>query len=87
VAALTPSLRINSVGAQFAALAGIAFPPEQLHSLGVLLGAGSFVGGVVVAALGVQSLGNSLSPFPVPSRSNALVTDGIYAQGAAVCAA
>jgi protein-S-isoprenylcysteine O-methyltransferase Ste14 len=81
-------LRTNRVGAQFAALAGVAFPPEQLHSLGVLLGAGSIVGGVAVAALGVQSLGNSLSPFPVPSRSNTLVTDGIYATGAraALCA-
>ena len=35
--------------------------------------------GLAFAAAGAQGLGNSLSPFPVPARDNALVTDGVYA--------
>ncbi len=51
------------------------------------LGVSAIVGGVVFAAAGVQSLGSSLSPFPVPARDNALVTDGVYATGACVAGA
>ena len=43
-----------------------------------MLGGAAVLGGLAFAAAGAQGLGNSLSPFPVPARDNALVTDGVY---------
>jgi hypothetical protein len=71
---------LPSFGAQAAVLLGVVFPPEQLDSLGVALGVAAIGGGAAFAVAGVLGLGDSLSPFPVPSRSNVLVQDGVYAQ-------
>ena len=54
-------------------------PPPPLDALSGALGAAAALGGVAVAAAGVQDLGASLSPFPAPMRGNVLVTDGFYA--------
>ena len=71
--------RPRSFGAQALALLGVAAPPEQLDAFFAAAGVGSVVAGAAFALAGVRDLGASLSPFPVPSRDNALVTDGVYA--------
>jgi protein-S-isoprenylcysteine O-methyltransferase Ste14 len=48
---------------------------------GFMRGVGWFVclpGGLVMMVAGQQSLGNSLSPFPIPREDAALVTNGAY---------
>lgn len=45
-----------------------------------MAGSGVALGGVVLAAAGLQSLGNSLSPLPAPRRADdhSLITTGVY---------
>lgn len=66
--------------AQIALLAALLFPPGPLEVLVREVGGVAAVFGLLLAAVGQQSLGNSLSPFPAPRREedHDLITDGIY---------
>lgn len=44
----------------------------------LLAGPGLLVGGVATSAVGVVQLGESLSPWPSPTKENSLKTDGIF---------
>ena len=59
-------------------LLGIVAPPDALDSLAVVAGTAALVGGLVFLTSGTLKLGPSLSPFPQPSKSNSLVTNGPY---------
>ena len=66
--------------AQFAALFFVVFPPTAITLAIQVSGIAALVGGVALAAAGVGSIGvRSLSPFPVPRRSNQLAEKGAYA--------
>lgn len=66
--------------AQFAALFFVVFPPTAITLAIQVSGIFALVGGVALAAAGVGSIGvRSLSPFPVPRRSNQLAEKGVYA--------
>lgn len=69
------------VGAQVAALAGLAWPgrrrwpvPRTVRQLGWL----AAVGGAAVATVAAARLGPDLSPLPEPPDSGTLHTDGLY---------
>lgn len=65
--------------AQFAALFFVIFPPTAITLAIQVAGIFAILGGVVLAAAGVGSIGvHSLSPFPVPRRSNQLAEKGAY---------
>jgi len=66
--------------AQLWLVAALLFPPAPLEELVRVAGSGVALGGVVLAAAGLQSLGNSLSPLPAPRRADdhSLITTGVY---------
>jgi protein-S-isoprenylcysteine O-methyltransferase Ste14 len=71
------------VAAQFALLACILFGgvPIVGDLMLLILGPGFLLLGITVLGLGVTELGDSLSPWPVVSKSNTgLKTDGIFGQ-------
>ena len=66
--------------AQFAALFLVVFPPTAITLAIQVLGIFALLAGIALAAAGVGSIGvRSLSPFPVPRRSNQLSERGAYA--------
>ena len=65
--------------AQLAALFFVVFPPTAITLAIQVSGIFAVLGGVALAAAGVGSIGvQSLSPFPVPRRSNQLAEKGAY---------
>ena len=66
--------------AQFVALFLVVFPPTAITLAIQVLGIFALLAGIALAAAGVGSIGvRSLSPFPVPRRSNQLSERGAYA--------
>lgn len=66
--------------AQFAALFFVVFPPTAITLAIQVSGIFAILAGIALAAAGVGSIGvRSLSPFPVPRRSNQLAEKGAYA--------
>jgi protein-S-isoprenylcysteine O-methyltransferase Ste14 len=72
-------LHFPRFAAQALLLVGIVAPPDALNSIGSVAGVASLLGGLAFVTAGGLTLGSSLSPFPAPSKSNALVTTGPYA--------
>ena len=63
--------------AQFVALFLVVFPPTAITLAIQVLGIFALLAGIALAAAGVGSIGvRSLSPFPVPRRSNQLSERG-----------
>ena len=66
--------------AQFVALFLVVFPPTAITLAIQVLGIFALLAGIALAAAGGGSIGvRSLSPFPVPRRSNQLSERGAYA--------
>lgn len=62
-----------------AAAMALPLPVDQtVEQLGRVVGLSLLIGGLVVFALGVVTLGSSLSPLPAPLPSAQLVDRGIY---------
>ena len=69
------------VAAQFAILGLIAFADALPGARLLLLGAGALAlpAALLLVVGGVLALEDDLTPFPAPTRANALRTDGVYA--------